>query len=158
MHFPMAFLALQAAGSAEIELPEWLFDLDYPGHYMRRIKNVSLTIPAVVGPYTGVHCRLTLLSSSHPRRSSPSRRRSSAAASSATAGTAAAPVLWLPTGGNGRRAAAVRLGTPATTHSRPMPGSCGPTPRREAIATSSGQNDSGLFELDFRDERYLPFE
>jgi len=27
---------------------------------------------------------------------------------------------------------------------------------REAIATSSGQNDSGLFEL--RDERYLPFE
>jgi hypothetical protein len=29
---------------------------------------------------------------------------------------------------------------------------------REAIATSSGQNDSGLFELNFRDERYLPFE
>lgn len=29
---------------------------------------------------------------------------------------------------------------------------------REAIATSTGQNDSGLFELNFRDERYLPFE
>ena len=29
---------------------------------------------------------------------------------------------------------------------------------RESIATSSGQNDSGLFELSFRDERYLPFE
>ena len=28
----------------------------------------------------------------------------------------------------------------------------------EAIATSSGQNDAGLFELQFRDERYLPFE
>lgn len=28
----------------------------------------------------------------------------------------------------------------------------------EAIATSSGQNDAGLFELSFRDERYLPFE
>jgi hypothetical protein len=28
----------------------------------------------------------------------------------------------------------------------------------EAIATSSGQNDSGTFELNFRDERYLPFE
>jgi len=27
-----------------------------------------------------------------------------------------------------------------------------------AIATSSGQNDSGRFELNFRDERYLPFE
>jgi hypothetical protein len=29
---------------------------------------------------------------------------------------------------------------------------------RQAIATSTGQNDSGLFELLFRDERYLPFE
>lgn len=29
---------------------------------------------------------------------------------------------------------------------------------REATATSSGQNDAGLFELNFRDERYLPFE
>ena len=27
-----------------------------------------------------------------------------------------------------------------------------------AIAVSTGQNDSGLFELNFRDERYLPFE
>jgi hypothetical protein len=27
-----------------------------------------------------------------------------------------------------------------------------------AIATSSAQNDSGMFELNFRDERYLPFE
>ena len=28
----------------------------------------------------------------------------------------------------------------------------------QSVATSSGQNDSGLFELNFRDERYLPFE
>ncbi|HLS31361.1 MAG TPA: hypothetical protein VK021_10930 [Flavobacteriaceae bacterium] len=28
----------------------------------------------------------------------------------------------------------------------------------QSIATSSSQNDSGLFELNFRDERYLPFE
>jgi hypothetical protein len=28
----------------------------------------------------------------------------------------------------------------------------------EAIVTSSGQNDSGLFEANLRDERYLPFE
>src|SRR5262249_34559588 len=27
-----------------------------------------------------------------------------------------------------------------------------------AIATSSAQNDSGVFELNFHDERYLPFE
>lgn len=28
----------------------------------------------------------------------------------------------------------------------------------QSIATSHGQNDSGIFELNFRDERYLPFE
>ena len=28
----------------------------------------------------------------------------------------------------------------------------------KAIATSNAQNDSGMFELNFRDERYLPFE
>lgn len=28
----------------------------------------------------------------------------------------------------------------------------------ESIATSSGQGDTGLFELTFHDERYLPFE
>lgn len=28
----------------------------------------------------------------------------------------------------------------------------------QSIATSSGQTDSGMFELNFRDERYLPFE
>jgi hypothetical protein len=28
----------------------------------------------------------------------------------------------------------------------------------QSITTSSAQNDSGLFELNFRDEWYLPFE
>ncbi|SMX36817.1 neuraminidase-like domain-containing protein [Maliponia aquimaris] len=28
----------------------------------------------------------------------------------------------------------------------------------QSVATSSGQNDTGLFELSFRDDRYLPFE
>jgi hypothetical protein len=28
----------------------------------------------------------------------------------------------------------------------------------QSVATSNAQNDSGLFELNFRDERYLPFE
>jgi hypothetical protein len=45
-------------------LPEVLFDLDYPGHYMRRIKSLSMTIPCVTGPYNSVNCTLTLLKSS----------------------------------------------------------------------------------------------
>ena len=32
------------------------------------------------------------------------------------------------------------------------------SPLGQSIATSGAQNDSGLFELNFRDERYLPFE
>ncbi|MGE5830015.1 MAG: hypothetical protein ACM30G_16890, partial [Micromonosporaceae bacterium] len=33
-----------------------------------------------------------------------------------------------------------------------------PLRRSVAIATSTGQNDSGVFEFSFRDERYMPFE
>jgi hypothetical protein len=86
----------------------------------------------VTGPYTGVHCRLTLLSD--VTRIDP------------------------------------RLEIPAThccceCQSSNGYDGCPHDPRfvrcyeaREAIATSSGQNDSGLFELSFHDERYLPFE
>jgi Tc toxin complex TcA C-terminal TcB-binding domain len=41
-----------------------MFDLDYPGLYLRRIKNVAMSIPCVASPYVGVHCRLQLLKSS----------------------------------------------------------------------------------------------
>lgn len=60
---PIALLALKATGVCEVSLPEWLFDLDAPGHYIRRIKSVSLSIPAVSGPYTSVNCTLSLLKS-----------------------------------------------------------------------------------------------
>src|SRR5271155_2690003 len=62
LQFPVAFLPLKALGYCEIEIPEWMFDLDYLGHYMRRVKNVTLSIACVAGPYTGVHCRLQQLS------------------------------------------------------------------------------------------------
>jgi hypothetical protein len=63
LHDPWALLSLKAAGHCEFELPEALFDLDHPGHYYRRLKSVSVTIPCITGPYTGVHATLTLLSS-----------------------------------------------------------------------------------------------
>jgi Tc toxin complex TcA C-terminal TcB-binding domain len=74
LHFPIEFLRLRATGRCEIDIPEWMFDLDFPSHYMRRIKNVTLTIPCVTGPFTGVHCRMTLLSTMtriDPRLSAP---------------------------------------------------------------------------------------
>ena len=61
---PVALLTLRATGACEVSLPESLFDLDCPGHYFRRLKSVALSIPSVAGPYSGLACTLTLLSSS----------------------------------------------------------------------------------------------
>ncbi|SFU08195.1 virulence plasmid A protein [Geodermatophilus amargosae] len=61
---PAALVRLKMTGACEFEIPEGLFDLDRPGHYRRRIKTASLSIPAVTGPYVPVHCTLTLLRSS----------------------------------------------------------------------------------------------
>lgn len=61
---PNALLALKASGSCTVTIPEWVYDLDCPGHYMRRVKSVALSIPSVAGPYTSVNCTLSLLKSS----------------------------------------------------------------------------------------------
>jgi hypothetical protein len=131
-HFPLEFLRLKETGRCEIKLPEWMFDLDYPGQYMRRIKNVTLSIPCVASPYNGVHCRATLLSSV----------------------TRIDPRLNLPETHCCDDCGADHA-YEACAHDQRLVHAYA---AREAIATSSGQNDAGLFELNFRDERYLPFE
>ncbi|MET8150882.1 neuraminidase-like domain-containing protein [Actinoplanes sp. NPDC005259] len=155
--FGSAFLDLKVTGACTVELPEWLFDLDYPGHYLRRLKSVSLTVPAVVGRYTGVHARLTLLSSTvrvEPHLLGP--------AACCCDEPAAGPCGCACGGGDCAGCGdgcGERCGTSAG-----YPLECGDRRavrdfgNRQAIATSSGQNDAGLFELIFRDERYLPFE
>ncbi|MGE0525393.1 MAG: neuraminidase-like domain-containing protein, partial [Variibacter sp.] len=118
-------IALKETGACEFEIPEWLFDLDTPGHFMRRLKAVSVTIPCVTGPYTTIHCKATLLKSAY------------------------------------RRTADIATGY----NRRPPDDPGGPDGRfvddrkiLESIVTSSGQSDTGLFEAQGRDERYLPFE
>ncbi|KAK0817903.1 hypothetical protein LTR02_017008, partial [Friedmanniomyces endolithicus] len=59
----LQLLRLRELGTCEIDIPETLFDMDFPGHYMRRIRSVSVTVPCLVGPYTTVNATLTLLSS-----------------------------------------------------------------------------------------------
>lgn len=59
---PSAVIALKTTGICTFTLPEPLFDLDHPGHYYRRIKSVSVTVPGVTGPYSGVNGQLTLTS------------------------------------------------------------------------------------------------
>lgn len=118
---PSSLISLTLTGLCLIDLPEAYFDMDYPGHYLRRIRSVSLTIPCVTGPYTSVNCTLTLLQSkirvdaknpnAYPEKPVASDER-----------------FWYDFAATG------------------------------SIATSTAQNDSGMFEVNFRDERYLPFE
>jgi hypothetical protein len=60
---PIALLTLRITASCTVAVPEWLFDRDCPGHYMRRIKSVSLSTPSVVGSFTSINCTLSLQSS-----------------------------------------------------------------------------------------------
>jgi hypothetical protein len=116
---PLALLTLKATGTCQVTIPEWLYDLDCPGHYMRRIKNVALSIPSVVGPYTSVNCTLSLLKSS---------------------------VRKSPIGGD-----YLRQGSEDDRFVNYI-GAV------QSVVTSTGQNDSGMFETNLRDERFLPFE
>ncbi len=112
---------LRETGECQFELPEVLFDLDFPGHYFRRIKAVRVTIPCVTGPHTSVSAKLNLVGSAY-------RKVSAVDADS------------YPFGGvDDERFVHDPIGI-------------------VGIATGRAQGDSGLFELNFRDERYLPFE
>lgn len=118
---PLALIKLRETGKCEFVVPEVLFDLDYPGHYKRRIKSISLSIPCVAGPYTGINATLSLLEN---------KFRNTAI------------------GGKGYEENAEDTDDRFSTYIIPI----------SAVAVSSSQNDSGMFELNFKDERYLPFE
>ncbi|KAF2469532.1 uncharacterized protein BDR25DRAFT_304310 [Lindgomyces ingoldianus] len=66
---PMALIEFREKGTFMLELPEILFDMDCPGHYMRRIVSVNVSIPCVAGPYAGINCTLRLLN--HSMRTTP---------------------------------------------------------------------------------------
>jgi len=117
---PQALLDLIATGRGDFEIPEWLFDLDAPGHYLRRIKSVGVTIPCVTGPYTAINARLTLLRSDV--RTEP------------------LDVANYARGTDEDRRFETRF------HAS------------ESVFISTGREDTGLFETNLRDERYLPFE
>lgn len=118
---PLAIIQLRETGQCEFSLPEVMFDLDYPGHFKRRIKSLSLSIPCVVGPYTGVNATLRLLEN---------KFRNTAI------------------GGKAYVENTEETDERFNTSLIPI----------NAVAVSSAQNDSGTFELNFKDERYLPFE
>lgn len=122
--FPEKLINLVSTKETALELGEFLFDMDYPGHYMRRIKSVSVTIPNVSGPYSTVSFMLTLTSAKVRK--------------------------------NNRLINGSYPESPIGNDSRFVYQTGGSI--TQSICTSSAQNDSGLFELNFGDERYLPFE
>jgi len=113
---PEALATLQLTGECSFDVPEWFFDLSYPGQYRRRLRAVRMTVPCVVGPHANVGATLRL-TGSEIRQTIPD---------DLTHG----------------------LGGPTTVPAQQAP----------SIATSRGQNDAGVFEFSFRDERYMPFE
>lgn len=122
---PLALVELCETGRCEFSLPEILFDMDYPGHYMRRIKSVAVTVTCMGGPYTGLSCTLRLLEHKYRINSVVKDKND------------------YP-----ERIDDVHPDDRFMTTDVPI----------TTIAVSNGQNDLGLFKLNFRDDRYLPFE
>jgi hypothetical protein len=117
---PQALIALRETGSCFVHLPEALFDLDHPGHYMRRIRSVAVTIPCTTGPYTSVGCTLTSLSS---------RTRVDPRATPAYAWQGPKDARFVKNLGG-----------------------------LQAIVTSTGREDHGVFSASHDEPRYMPFE
>ncbi|KVK96224.1 neuraminidase-like domain-containing protein [Burkholderia ubonensis] len=138
---PMAFIGFRwgftqgasasTRGQLDFVLSEALFDFDFPSHYCRKIKSISISIPCLVGPYQDLHATLT----------------QNFDATALSPDIAAVQYLAKRTSAG--------MGDPAP----PPAGSVRQNwVTGQQIAISQGLDDAGLFVLDFNDERYLPFE
>jgi hypothetical protein len=119
---PLALLNLKITGSCTVTIPEWFYDRVCPGHYLRRIRTVALSIPSVVGPYTGLYCTATLQQSTV------------------------------------RISSQLSNGTYARDTTTDDARFVDYFSSVQSIVTSSATNDSGLFETNLQDQRFLPFE
>jgi hypothetical protein len=117
---PLKLIHLREYGWCEFEVTEAALDAAIQGPYRRRLIEVSLTIPCVVGPYTSINCKLTLLSNKIRMESTP-----------------ATPYVENQDEDDNRFVSSFAA--------------------MKSIVTSHAHNDRGL-ELNFNDERYLPFE
>lgn len=122
---PKVFNNLIENGSCIFDITEKDFDLDYPGHYCRQIKTVSLSFPVLIGPYQNIHATLTQIANRTLIK----------------ANNNAIDYLY-GDDTNAPDSSILRVNLMAN----------------QQIALSQGLNDTGLFMLNFNDERYLPFE
>ncbi|MBC3364516.1 neuraminidase-like domain-containing protein [Pseudomonas sp. SWRI154] len=61
--WPEIIRGLKDSGTLDFKLDCRFYDSDYPGHYLRQIRRVSITLPALFGPYETACMTLTQLSS-----------------------------------------------------------------------------------------------
>ncbi|MDN5201284.1 neuraminidase-like domain-containing protein [Fulvivirgaceae bacterium BMA10] len=123
---PNALLAFERTGECIFSFSEKLFDDDFPGQYDRRIATISISIPAVIGPYQNLTATLVQLSNQIVAKPDAKAVEFLLGEDGAT----------MPDASNLR----VNWGV------------------NQMIAISKGVNDNGMFELNFNDPRYLPFE
>jgi hypothetical protein len=121
---PIELSKLIKNGTCGFEFSEQLFDYDFPGHYQRQIKSLSITIVADLKPYETIQA--TLVQTTDRVVLKPSVEA----------------VNFLLGDGDEPTDGSLRTAWRQGQH----------------IAISRRSNNTGLFELDFNDDRYLPFE
>jgi hypothetical protein len=124
----IAFMDLKNTGKCTFNLDEELYDYDFPGHYCRRVKAISISIPAVVGPYENINAILTQTSDSVILKPDSE-----------------AVEYLLKRGQNS-------VSKPKTDVLREN------WVMNQKVAITKGIDDAGMFVLDFNDQRYIPFE
>lgn len=128
-----AFIGGANPGTLMFSLTEELYDRDFPSHYCRCIKTVSVSIPAVVGPYQNIHATLTQNTN----------------------------LVVLKPDKDVVNYAIYQTAPQKSGTAPPQPAADAMRQNwasSQQIALSKGVDDSGLFVLNFDDPRYLPFE
>lgn len=123
---PMALLQLKSKGVCEFSLPETLFDYDFPGHYRRQIKTVSLAFVAAEGQRLRVNATLTQLN--HKTVLEPDAK------------------------------AVKYLLDPKDQPPLSLRSDWRPSQQIALSHVGDDEENNGLFELRYDDERYFPFE
>jgi hypothetical protein len=126
---PTALIKLRETGECLFDFSERLFDYDFPGHYNRVIKTLTVSIPCVVGPYQNIKATLTQLGNQ----------------------------VVLKAGDAGLDAISFLLGS-QSAKTPPANVLRSNWRNYQEVVLSNGQDDSGLFTVNLDDSRYLPFE
>jgi hypothetical protein len=122
---------LRSRGEIEFQLKSSTFDKDYPGHYLRQLVRVSVSLPVVLRPYQDIRATLSQQSSSY---------------------------LLKPQIGNVKHLYQQAGDLPEEDDDVRQDQIVFNPRANQQVGLSTGVDDHGMFVLDFGDERYFPFE